>query len=373
MSSYDVLKTTQLYQTDPDVRRRVDLRIAKDRVFEDKRLFNLDIEITTDCNLKCRTCYNPYLKHSSLSLKQFEEIIQKGKNLANFLNLDGLWITISGGEPFLHPDIIAMLRIAKAMDVIGIAIITNGTLLSEKIIDKIHVLKINEIMVSIDGSDCNTHDQIRGIGSFEKMLKGVSYLHNRSPNTFTGSTLTLTPKNYNQIEDYIRLSFDLGFCYAWINPPLQTGRLIDNNLAITREQSEYASTIVRNIDNAILKYGFNIYYNLPYYALSDPVSPFADFQTACPFARNNLTVCSNGNILPCLYSRDYILGNIFEHDLLSIYNIPELLEYRKGNNLAPECRSCQLAAFCGGCRARTYYRTGDWFAKDTWCPLINKN
>lgn len=35
------------------------------------------------------------------------------------------------------------------------------------------------------------------------------------------------------------------------------------------------------------------------------------------------------------------------------------------------CKGCKYASFCCGCRARTYYLTGDWFAPDPWCPLNN--
>lgn len=370
MSSYEVFKKTNLYRDDPAVRHRVDLRIARDNTFEGYKLFNLDVEITSVCNLRCRTCYNPFIKNITMSVEQFGEVIKKGNNLAKQLNLDGLWITISGGEPFTHPQLLEILELSRTEGVLGIAIITNGTLLTKNVVSAIDKLNINEIMISIDGGTEHIHDHIRGYGSFKQMLLGVDCLHQNSPTTFTGTTLTLTSENFTEIESYVKLSFDLGFCYAWINPPLLTGRLPNNSLSISLEQSLKASELVRTIDNSTLKYGFNVYYNLPYYALNDPISPFADFQTACPFGRNNLTVCSNGDVLPCLYSRDYVLGNIFENDLLSIFNTPDLVLYRSGELLAKECKACNLAMFCGGCRARTFYRTGEWFERDTWCPLI---
>ena len=372
MSSFELLKSTELYKNDPEVKHRVDLRTIRDNTVENIKLFNLDIELTTICNLRCKTCYNPFLQQKALSVKDFLYILEQGSALAKHLRLDGLWLTISGGEPFMHPDILTLLRTARDRGVVGIAIITNGTLFTNEIYHEINRLKIDEVMISIDGGNRETHDDNRGAGAYDRMISGVRGLHRECPTIFTGSTLTLTSKNIDQIPEYAKLAFDLGFCYAWINPPLESGRLPGNHLSITKEQNDKASELVRKIDNYTLKYGFDIYYNLPYYALSDPISPFTDLQTACPFARNNLTICADGNVLPCLYSRDYVLGNIFKDDLINIYNLPDLENYRKGNLLAPECQQCQLAAFCGGCRARTYYRTGDWYGKDTWCPLINQ-
>ena len=173
MSSYEVFKKTNLYRDDPAVRHRVDLRIARDNTFEGYKLFNLDVEITSVCNLRCRTCYNPFIKNITMSVEQFGEVIKKGNNLAKQLNLDGLWITISGGEPFTHPQLLEILELSRTEGVLGIAIITNGTLLTKNVVSAIDKLNINEIMISIDGGTEHIHDHIRGYGSFKQMLLGV--------------------------------------------------------------------------------------------------------------------------------------------------------------------------------------------------------
>jgi radical SAM protein with 4Fe4S-binding SPASM domain len=95
--------------------------------------------------------------------------------------------------------------------------------------------------------------------------------------------------------------------------------------------------------------------------------------TACPWGRNNLTVTADGSVLPCLYSRGFVLGNVFDESLITLYNQPQLCGFRDGTILAEPCRSCELRPSCGGCRARTYYLTGDWFAADPWCPLVARS
>ena len=51
------------------------------------------------------------------------------------------------------------------------SILTNGLLLEKKIDDIVKYF--TEIIVSIDGADSQTHNSIRGINSFDQILKGI--------------------------------------------------------------------------------------------------------------------------------------------------------------------------------------------------------
>lgn len=75
------------------------------------------IEITGTCNLLCRHCYRKYGDHSNITV---EDVIKHVKET------DSEHILISGGEPFLHPDIKKILTEIKKLGR-KVIVLCNGT------------------------------------------------------------------------------------------------------------------------------------------------------------------------------------------------------------------------------------------------------
>lgn len=86
----NILRNSPHYTSDPHFRRRADMRIAREQKFAGGRLFNLDIEITTICNLACRTCYNVSTKPQIMTVEQFSRILADARQLVECLEMDGL-------------------------------------------------------------------------------------------------------------------------------------------------------------------------------------------------------------------------------------------------------------------------------------------
>jgi radical SAM protein with 4Fe4S-binding SPASM domain len=85
---------------------------------------------------------------------------------------------------------------------------------------------------------------------------------------------------------------------------------------------------------------------------------------------NYLNVTANDDVIPCLFA-DLKLGNIREKTLEEIWS--EVIsnsffrELQDPNRLKGACGECAYRFICGGCRARAYQLTGDWFAADPAC------
>lgn len=368
MPLLDLLKGSPLYQTDEMFKSRVDRAVRREAIFSKYSLFNFDIEITTDCNLQCRTCYlTAPEKVGHLTLDQYETAMSRAAKLVDHLNLDGIWLTMTGGEPFMNPEFTRMIEVSPEYKVKGIALVTNGTFITPELAQEMEDLEVAEIMISLDGATPHTNDLIREQGAFEKIMKGIRAL--QKTNIYRGTTLTLTTTNVNDVEPYVDLCFREGLNYAWVNPPVNTGRLPHSGMAIGYETHLETMRKMKLLDIKYFKYAFAAYYNVPYYPLTDPVSVYTDLNVACPWGRSNLTIKTDGSVLPCLYSRDLILGNIFSDSIIDLYNHPLPKGFRDLSGLEEPCRSCKHTWFCGGCRARTFYLTGDWMARDPWCPL----
>jgi Radical SAM superfamily/4Fe-4S single cluster domain len=101
------------------------------------------------CNLSCAYC-NEYDRVSApvpteKMLRRIDLLAQLGTQI----------ITISGGEPLLHPDLDEILRAIRSHDVIA-TIITNGYLLTPERIERLNRAGLEHLQISIDNvnPDC---------------------------------------------------------------------------------------------------------------------------------------------------------------------------------------------------------------------------
>ena len=57
-----------------------------------------------------------------------------------------------------------------------IFILTNGTLITDELIDKLYDHNICGVQISLDGYDSTSHDLVRGIGNFDKAIEAIKKL-----------------------------------------------------------------------------------------------------------------------------------------------------------------------------------------------------
>jgi sulfatase maturation enzyme AslB (radical SAM superfamily) len=145
------------------------------------RLSALWIQVTgTWCNLECAHCINasgptaPWLKPIA------PEIARNAIREADELGVKEIYFT--GGEPFLHGEILALL--ADALAVAPTTVLTNGTLIDPAMADRLAGLARGaayslEIRVSLDDTDPEKNDRIRGAGAFDKAVYAIQLLHER--------------------------------------------------------------------------------------------------------------------------------------------------------------------------------------------------
>jgi MoaA/NifB/PqqE/SkfB family radical SAM enzyme len=168
----------------------------------------LTFSVNNYCNQHCRTCNiwknNPVEeKKKELKLNEIERIFSQFPKI--------FWLTITGGEPFLHEDLVEIVKIACEKSKVNVlTITTNGSL--PDIIEK----DVKEILrrcknltlivnVSIDG-DRKLHDKIRGVkGGFDKAAETIEKLKKiKSRRLIVGINTTLSIFNINKIDNLIK-------------------------------------------------------------------------------------------------------------------------------------------------------------------------
>lgn len=142
------------------------------------RLDALWFQVTgTLCNIQCEHCFiscgPANLAFGFLSLDEVE------RRLEESVGLGVREYYFTGGEPFLHPDIVQILTRALARG--PTTVLTNATLVKPR-----HAAPLAraaagsrfslEFRISIDGFEPAAHDALRGVGTFERAMTGLELL-----------------------------------------------------------------------------------------------------------------------------------------------------------------------------------------------------
>lgn len=131
------------------------------------------LDVTYRCNLKCVHCslWDRPEGEEELTLDEMKEIVLK---LKNWLNLPA--IDILGGEAFLRPETMKLIRFATEQGLF-IHIVTNGTMLNDRVARELVELNVHKVAISLDGFQAKTHDVTRGVpGAFRRTIRGINRL-----------------------------------------------------------------------------------------------------------------------------------------------------------------------------------------------------
>ena len=162
-----------------------------------RRLSAVWIQVTgTWCNLKCTHCLNasgpldPWLQPMAATDVE--------RHVEHAARLGAREVYFTGGEPFLHPQILDLL--AFALERMPTTVLTNGTLITERLADHLAELATRaryslEVRVSLDDPDPEVNDRVRGRGAFDRALRAIVHLHRRGLPAMLTATDLGTPVN----------------------------------------------------------------------------------------------------------------------------------------------------------------------------------
>ena len=115
-------------------------------------LRKLYIEPTTKCNLNCKMCF----RHTwfdepmcDLSLEDYRHVLETMPKTVETIFFGGM------GEPLFHRDILEMIRLAAETGV-EVELLTNGTLLTEEMINGLMDAGLTKLWISIDNLETDS-------------------------------------------------------------------------------------------------------------------------------------------------------------------------------------------------------------------------
>lgn len=341
---YDAIRSNQaLLKTASKNKSKIFFNILKFLNNRGKIIINnkpvlAQIEPTSECNLDCEMCIREKIgvPIGTMSFEDFKKILDK---------LDSLFkISLSGqGEPFLNKDIFEMIEYANKKGIL-INISSNGTLLTESIIEGICNLNIGEVTISLDSVNKKNYEKIRKGANFEKVLENIRKLSielkKRNKKTLLSIAAVIMKKNINEITEFVSLANSLGVKKIifqgiqnkqdYINKYNSEAKLE----AVSALDEELKHT-VRNAKILAKNYGITIIFD-------------EEKTSGCVWPWRSIYITWNGYVTPCCKILDYrkpFFGNILKEDFWNIWNSEEYQMFRKllKERKAPSpCRGCNM-------------------------------
>lgn len=175
------------------------------------------VHTTTRCNLECRHCYLGSGTGGDMGFEVFKQVVDE------FIELGGLKVMLSGGEPLLHPRIWEFLEYLKTSR-LRVVMLSNGTLIDEKNAQQLKGL-VHEVQVSIDGTAAS-HNALRGGGTLEKTIEAVRYL--KSVGVDVSAATMIHARNLDEFDEIEKMVNSLDMLQWSVDLPCEAGNLAEN-------------------------------------------------------------------------------------------------------------------------------------------------
>ncbi len=197
-------------------RRRADV-LALERMTE------LWVHTNNSCNLTCAHCLVSSTPGGDPGLS--DELLLRLFDRADELGVRRFYFT--GGEPFVRPDIMGLIRyITETLDS-ELIVITNGTMLRGRTLEALRTIDSDRLrlQVSVDGVTAKTNDDIRGAGVLARVEEAVPLL------VAAGFRVALTSvvgrRNLEELKELPRLAARLGAGSVHLMWPHRKGRVLE--------------------------------------------------------------------------------------------------------------------------------------------------
>jgi len=158
-------------------------------------------DITTRCNFKCSHCLRGKRSVQDASLDMLNKFYTDGHK-ANL----GL-VSISGGEPILHPKFFEMIKLINEHGY-NFNFVTNGYLYKDYEDVLKYRAKLECIIVSIDGVSKESYEKMRGIMGYEHAWETVKYYADRD--VYVKVQVCLSAANKHESVDFIEKAVKYG-------------------------------------------------------------------------------------------------------------------------------------------------------------------
>ena len=283
-------------------------------------LSEISIEILQRCPNRCIYCSshsNPQATHI-IPFEIIKNIIDDAKSLGCKT------VCLSGGEPFLHPQILDIISyIAKLQ--LTCYVYTSGIYMKDEVYSSlpneyIEAIRgmVDKVIFNVEADTSALYDQIMGtdVGGFDMMKKSISDCV--SSGLVVETHVVPMQVNFKHLKSIFEMCYQLGVSKVSFLRLVLQGRALENLslVKLTGEDSREVTKLIKALKEA---YKGKVRIGLPY---SD-----SNCRIYCKAASDKINVRYDGNVYPCEVFKDDLLNaklgcepdNVWKDSFYDIY------------------------------------------------------
>lgn len=283
-------------------------------------LSEISIEILQRCPNRCIYCSshsNPQATHI-IPFDIIKNIIDDAKSLGCKT------VCLSGGEPFLHPQILDIISYIAKQQLICY-VYTSGIYMKDEVYSSlpneyIEAIRgmVDKVIFNVEADSSTLYDQIMGtdVGGFDMMKKSINDCV--SSGLVVETHVVPMQVNFKHLKSIFEMCYQLGVSKVSILRLVLQGRALENLslVKLTGEDSREVTKLIKALKEA---YKGKVRIGLPY---SD-----SNCRIYCKAASDKINVRYDGNVYPCEVFKDDLLNaklgcdpdNVWKDSFYDIY------------------------------------------------------
>jgi radical SAM protein with 4Fe4S-binding SPASM domain len=330
-------------------------------------------DLTYRCNERCVHCYLDHDDHGELTtaecLKVLDDLARSG----------ALFLTFSGGEIFLRPDLYEILAAARRLH-FDISLKTNALLVTPERAARLREFGVRRLQISVYSDTAAVHDAITKVpGSLQRTLAAISILIEHGLQVKLACPLM--QENLMAYRGVMALAEKLGIPYVLdltITPmmdgsggPLAHRASVSSLLPVLQDPLLHAckpqpgAQSASAVNDSPPAFGS---------AVSSGIESLAYEDLPCSAGHNSCYISPYGDVFPCV-QLPQAAGNLRREKFDEIwYHAPQLERLRAiRESQLPICSRCEIRSYCERCPGLALMEGGDLLgAYERACALAEE-
>ena len=312
-------------------------------------------ELTPVCNMDCKMCYVRLSKQEQQAMGALADADRWLQLAEDAKNAGMLYLLITGGEPFLHPQFREIMEGLHKMGFL-LSLNTNGTMIDEETVAWLKNCPPVRVNISLYGASNETYHRLCGNKTgFTQVTKAIALL--KAAGISVKLNCSLTPENAPDLPEMARFAQKNDLVVqvaAYMFPAVRKNAdMTGKNHRFTPEEAAYYMAYAD-----YLTLGRERFLSGQYSSVTDPEEHCSDLGDGirCRAGRCSFWITWQGDMTPC--------GMFPAGDSPNVFSVPfsaaweEVKKRTAAIRLPAQCAVCNVKDTCRACAAMVIAESG---------------